>query len=503
MRRSLRYMALGVLTASLLSGNALTALADQDVNHGPGVSQAPEVSQEAPGVSGDTTQNGPGIIVEPGSGTGGQESSQSETASPETETPAPEAGTEGQASGETAGQAQEVPPEESTQVPSNQAFLQVQLLRPDMTWTDPIRDDTTIYPGEGGFISMSIYANNLPGDVLYRTYSAPRGWSNWAMNGGHTSWAADCPIEAIQIRLNGVFGNSFDVYYCATLSDGTVCDWSKNGGTNGAMACGRYITGLRFSLWGKGTEGAVYKMDAPLVSVAPDGIQFVNGTPVFSNGTGDLFTGWVWNDRDRYYVVDNAIVTGWQYIDGYKYYFEADGKLVQDLEPYLNAQGPFMLKINKQMNCTTVYIQDGTNGFIIPYKTFLCSTGDDTPLGDHKTPEKYRWRLMNTDEYCQYCTRLDQGIPILLHSVIYERPDPYTLKPVTYNYLGATPSHGCIRYTTEDAKWIYDHCALGTTVNVYNSDVPGPFDRPAIQKMIPETQTYDPTDVNVPENGLR
>ena len=85
MRRSLRYMALGVLTASLLSGNALTALADQDVNHGPGVSQAPEVSQEAPGVSGDTTQNGPGIIVEPGSGTGGQESSQSETASPETE----------------------------------------------------------------------------------------------------------------------------------------------------------------------------------------------------------------------------------------------------------------------------------------------------------------------------------------------------------------------------------------------------------------------------------
>ncbi|MFR9026498.1 MAG: hypothetical protein ACLVIR_01415 [Clostridium sp.] len=72
MRRSLRYMALGVLTASLLSGNALTALADQDVNHGPGVSQAPEVSQEAPGVSGDTTQNGPGIIVEPGSGTAGR-----------------------------------------------------------------------------------------------------------------------------------------------------------------------------------------------------------------------------------------------------------------------------------------------------------------------------------------------------------------------------------------------------------------------------------------------
>ena len=158
-------------------------------------------------------------------------------------------------------------------------------------------------------------------------------------------------------------------------------------------------------------------MDNPLVSAAPDGIQFVNGTPVFSNGTGDNFTGWVWNDRDRYYVVDNAIVTGWQYIDGYKYYFEGDGKLVTDLEPYLNYQGQFKIKINKQMNCLTIYIPDGDNGYIIPYKSFLCSTGDDTPLGEHKTPEKYRWRLMNTDEYCQYLTRLDAGIPILMHSV--------------------------------------------------------------------------------------
>ncbi|MEI3281628.1 MAG: L,D-transpeptidase, partial [Enterocloster sp.] len=136
-------------------------------------------------------------------------------------------------------------------------------------------------------------------------------------------------------------------------------------------------------------------------------------------------------------------------------------------------------------------------------KSFLCSTGDDTPLGEHKTPEKYRWRLMNTDEYCQYLTRLDAGIPILLHSVIYERPDPYTLKAFTYNYLGATKSHGCIRLTTADSRWIYEHCALGTSITVYESPIPGPFDRPVIKTMIPDTQTYDPTDANVPENGLQ
>ena len=56
------------------------------------------------------------------------------------------------------------------------------------------------------------------------------------MNGGHTDWSADCPVEAVQIRLNGIFGDRFDVYYRSNLSDGTECDWSKNGGTNGAMA---------------------------------------------------------------------------------------------------------------------------------------------------------------------------------------------------------------------------------------------------------------------------
>lgn len=500
MHKSFKYLAMAALASALIAGQATTAFAfKNDSNNGPGAAKTNEVSLQAPGDTSDNSQasennDSQSANTEDSSQTAGN--SQSE-ASQTTEN-ASDTTTENTTAAET------VTEDTSAQVPANQAFLQVQLLRAsDTTWSDPVRDDSVLSVGESGFLSMCIYANNLPGDVLYRTYSSARGWSNWAMNGGHTDWAAGNPIEAVQIRLNGIFGDRFDVYYRSDLSDGTECDWSRNGGTNGAMACGRIITGMRFSMWGKGTEGAAYKMDKPLVSAAPDGIQFVNGTPVFSNGTGDNFTGWVWNDRDRYYVVDNSIVTGWQYIDGYKYYFEGDGRLVTDLEPYLNYQGQFKIKINKQMNCLTIYIPDGDNGYIIPYKSFLCSTGDDTPLGEHKTPEKYRWRLMNTDEYCQYLTRLDAGIPILLHSVIYERPDPYTLKAFTYNYLGATKSHGCIRLTTADSRWIYEHCALGTSITVYESPIPGPFDRPVIKTMIPDTQTYDPTDANVPENGLQ
>lgn len=491
MRKSFQHTAIAALAAILVAGQAMTAFAAQDdSNYGPAfANKTPTVEQEGPG--------GPGAAAEA-------------LQPADTSVGNVQVSGEGTADGGTAQTAEGVDvlqeivdnggQAEGTQVPANLAYLQFQLLCPDLTWTDPIVDDTTVYPGEGGFLSMSIYANNLPGDVLYRTYASSRGWSNWAMNGGHTEWLIDAPVEAVQIRLNGVFGNQFDIYYTTTLSDGTQLSWSRNGGTNGTMATGKIVTGLRLSMWGKNVAGASYDLSRPVDAAAPDGIQFVNGVPVYSNGTGEGFTGWAWNDRDRYYFINNAAAVGWHYIDGYKYFFEADGRLVTDLEPYLASPGPFLIKINKQMNCTTVYIQDGENGFIVPYKTFLCSTGDDTPLGNHKTPEKYRWRLMVTDEYCQYLTRLGAGLPILLHSVIYERQDPYTLFPHTYNYLGANKSHGCIRYTTADAKWIYDNCALGTTVNVYESPIPGPFDRPALQVMIPDTQNWDPTDPNLPEN---
>ena len=130
-----------------------------------------------------------------------------------------------------------------------------------------MRTDVTIQPGADGFLSMSVYAINLPGDVLYRTYASQRGWSNWAMNGGHSDWDAE-PVEAVQIRLNGVFGNTYDVYYTTTLNDGTQCGWSTKGGTNGAMAVGKYITGFRYSLWGKNDPNAPYDMENPLVAAA-------------------------------------------------------------------------------------------------------------------------------------------------------------------------------------------------------------------------------------------
>ena len=101
------------------------------------------------------------------------------------------------------------------------------------------------------------------------------------------------------------------------------------------MAVGKYISSFRVSLWGVSSGAWPYATERPLDSATTDGIFFdENGAAYFSSGTGAPYTGWAWNDRDRYYVVDNIPVTGWQYIDGYKYYFDEAGKLVSDLETH-------------------------------------------------------------------------------------------------------------------------------------------------------------------------
>ena len=66
--------------------------------------------------------------------------------------------------------------------------------------------------------------------------------------------------------------------------------------------------------------------------------------------------------------------------------------------------------------------------------------------------------------------------------------------------LGSAASRGCVRLQTEDAKWIYDNCAAGTRVTIYDSDDPGPLGKPErLVDAVPEDCGWDPTDPR-PEN---
>ena len=154
----------------------------------------------------------------------------------------------------------------------------------------------------------------------------------------------------------------------------------------------------------------------------------------------------------------------------------------------------YLIKINKQQNCVTIYEKDTDGEYTVPVKAMICSTGSATPLGTYNTKIKYRWKLLLDDVWGQYSTRIVGGV--LFHSVWYYKKDPSTLSATQYNKLGTTCSHGCVRLTVEDAKWIYDNCPIGTTVVVYNDKDPGPLGKPTAQKLKAGTG-WDPTDPDV------
>lgn len=202
------------------------------------------------------------------------------------------------------------------------------------------------------------------------------------------------------------------------------------------------------------------------------------------------------------YMPGNARATTYQPMDGVDtaIYPSQEESVDQDISESeeegdsIAASYPYLIKVNKRMNTVTIYAKDSKGKYTKPVKAMVCSTGSATPIGTFKTPAKYRWATLMGPSYGQYSTRIYKGF--LFHSVWYYRNgDKSSQSYAQYNKLGTTASHGCVRLTVADAKWIYDKCPLGTTVTIYNSSNPGPLGKPKAYK-VPTNQKmgWDPTD---------
>ena len=201
------------------------------------------------------------------------------------------------------------------------------------------------------------------------------------------------------------------------------------------------------------------------------------------------------NGKWYYFEADGSMVTGWKRIGEYKYYFNGSGAMVQDLDSVIGRQSSYYITVNRAKCQVMVYAKSETGKYDIPVKTFVCSVGmpsTPTPTGTFTTPAKYRWHTLMGPSYGQYCTRIVGGV--LFHSVAGSNMTSHNLSAGNYNMLGQPASHGCVRLCVRDAKWIYDNCALGTTVTISDTAAT-PFDKPTSIK-IPASQNWDPTDPN-------
>ena len=131
---------------------------------------------------------------------------------------------------------------------------------------------------------------------------------------------------------------------------------------------------------------------------------------------------------------------------------------------------PYVLKVSVDDQRVYAYGLDGNNEYTNLVRTMKCSTGRQgtaTPTGtfENSTGPGARWHYFKKfDCWAQYAFYI-QG-DIMFHSVLYGSKEG-SVTQSSVNNLGRRASHGCVRLSVEDAKWIWTNCPRNTKVVVY------------------------------------
>ena len=182
----------------------------------------------------------------------------------------------------------------------------------------------------------------------------------------------------------------------------------------------------------------------------------------FFNGTIDGNYGALTQEAVRAFQKQHRLnQTGTADVDTLRVLFSADAQ---------KALKPYVLKVSIADQRVYAYGLDDNNEYTVLVRTMKCSTGRDstpTPTGTYQssTGPGARWHYFKKyDCWAQYAYYI-QG-DIMFHSVLYgEKDGPVTRSSV--NNLGRKASHGCVRLSVEDAKWIYQNCPAQTKIIVY------------------------------------
>ena len=154
---------------------------------------------------------------------------------------------------------------------------------------------------------------------------------------------------------------------------------------------------------------------------------------------------------------------------------------------------PFHVVVDVANQVTSVYGRDEQGEYTVVVRQMLCSTGKKaTPssVGDWVLNGRHAtWCIFPKwgNSYARYWTRINSDIAF--HSPIYTAVSNSAMQISSYKALGRRASHGCIRLSVWDAKWIYDNIGKGTVVSIVEGMEPDPELRDAL-KLPPLDKKY-------------
>ena len=131
---------------------------------------------------------------------------------------------------------------------------------------------------------------------------------------------------------------------------------------------------------------------------------------------------------------------------------------------------PYVLKVSTSDQRVYAYAPDANGEYTDLVRTMKCSTGrssSPTPTGTFQdsTGPGARWHYFTKFNcWAQYAFYI-QG-DIMFHSVLYNSKEGRVTQS-SVNHLGSKASHGCVRLSVDDAKWIWNNCPAKTKVIVY------------------------------------
>ncbi len=169
--------------------------------------------------------------------------------------------------------------------------------------------------------------------------------------------------------------------------------------------------------------------------------------------------------------------------------------------------GTYKVIVDIEHQVTMVYTQDENGEYTVPIRYMLSSTGDNdcTPKGTFEMGSyKVRFsEFVRDGRYGQYWTQIRDAI--YFHTTLYLAKDDSDYEEASFNMLGEWDSHGCVRLTVPDAKWMWYNIAPTTICEIRDGDEDDTATAEIREQLLagipkaPE-QHIDPDEMDVPYN---